>query len=260
MVGVAAEPVARVGAGHCGSGTGAVSACAYNAARFGDPFNFGYGTDWFSTPFVTGAAGLLIHPAKSIFLFAPVTVALLPALVRLAKKDATAFWLISGNLGVTFVLAATWESFAGGWCWGPRLLIIGVVPAFAAIAPWCEESKWRRNMVRALFSAGALISLPAILISTRAQQLDHPPPPVGPSVLRQYALIPATVAYTAYHRFENAEGMSRQYASLWQVGAARALGPRGLWAAALVTILLLAGVGLSARTLRRRLNGSGAIR
>ena len=235
---------------------GAVATCAYNAARFGAPFNFGYSAEMFSTPFLVGTGGLLFHPAKSIFLFAPIALALVPALVRLARKDSAAFWLISWNLGVAFSMAATWESFAGGWCWGPRLLIIGVAPAFAAVAPWCEESKWRRNVVRVLFTAGALVSLPATVVPTRAQQLDQPPPPVGPSVVRQYELIPFTFAFTAHHLLHDAGG-SRQYASLWQVRAARALGPRGLWAGAFITVLLLAGVGLSARTLRRKLTASG---
>ncbi len=236
-----------------GLAAGAAGACAYNMARFGSPFTFGYSDVGFSTGFVTGASGLLFHPAKSVFLFAPVTAALFPALVRLAKKDSTAFWLISWNLGVAFLMAATWASFAGGWCWGPRLLIIGVAPAFPVVAPWCEGSKLRRDVLRVLFIAGALVSLPAMVISTRVQQLDQPPPAVGPSVLRQYGLIPETVAYTAHHLFEYSKGMNRQYVNLWQVGAARVLGPRGLWASALLTIVLLAGGVVSARSLRMRL-------
>src|SRR5438034_741562 len=87
---------------------GAVATCAYNAARFGAPFNFGYSAEMFSTPFLVGTGGLLFHPAKSIFLFAPIALALVPALVRLARKDSAAFWLISWNLSVAFSMAATW--------------------------------------------------------------------------------------------------------------------------------------------------------
>ena len=224
---------------------------AYNLVRFGSPFEFGYGGEHFSTPFLSGATTLLFDVDKSVFLFAPIVILLPPAFLQLYTRSREAFWLLCGNLAVTFVIAAAWVSPQGGWTWGPRLLIIGVVPAIAAIAPWCEGSVLRKRLVAGLFVLGSLASAPAMIVSTMAQQLDQPTS--GPGIVRQYELIRPTTAYTLNHLYEYKPGMNREYLNLWQVNAVRLLGRPGVALAALLSGALLLGAGASANALRRRL-------
>lgn len=233
---------------------------AYNASRFGSAFDFGYGGESFSTSLVEGSAGLLFHPSKSLFLFAPASVLLPPALARLRKTHLSAAWLMAGNFVITFLLAASWHSWAGGWAWGPRLLIPGFAPAMTALAPWCSWSHTARRVVLASFLLGAFVSVPATLVSTRAQQLDHPLPDVGPSVIRQYELIAPTGKYSWAHRYEYSAGMNRSYLTLWEIGALRVLGPSGLVPVVIAAAILLFGTLLSWSSVRGTLRKCEGIR
>lgn len=144
-------------------------------------------------------------------------------------------------------MTATWWSWAGGWSWGPRLLIPGLVPAIAALAPWLEQHRTRLRAGVALLVLGAVVSAPAMLVSTRAQQLDVAPPANGPGVLRQYALVPSTARHTASELRARPDGDHRPRLSLWQVNVLGELGPAG-WAIVLPgTIGLGAGAAIAGR-------------
>jgi hypothetical protein len=129
-------------------------------------------------PFLSGARMLLLEPSKSVILFAPVTVLLPFALVRLWHRDRQAAVLISSTAAITFVVAALWHNPNGGWCWGPRLLIPAIPSSLAAIGPWMD-TPFRRMLAVGLFAVGFAISAPAVAISTQIQQLDVPPPAGG---------------------------------------------------------------------------------
>lgn len=231
-------------------------ALAYNAARFADLLEFGYGSEpGFTTPVWRGAWGLLFDPRESVLLFAPLVVLVVPALMRLRDRDALA--LIGGNLVITLVMSAAWWSWAGGWSWGPRLLIPGITPALAAIAPWAQDRRPRLLATGALLALGLAVSAPALLVSTRAQQLEASPTTVGPSVARQYELLPTVARHTVSNIDERAEGDHRRFLSLWQVGTAAELGAKGAALAAAGSMGLLAITGWSGTRLRRALRGAG---
>lgn len=235
---------------------GIAVALAYNVIRFGSLTDFGYGhpPDGFTARLDRGTAGLLFNPAKSIFLFAPIILMTLPAIARLWRQHREAGILLVANVAIAFLLAASWSSWAGGWSWGPRLLIPGIAPMIAAIAPWLEHGARRRNIAIGLFVAGFVFSAPAMLVSTRAQQLDaHPAPATGPTITRQYALVGPTLTYTRAHIYARGNGDSRKYLSLWQVGAAGELGRTGLLASLGLTFVLLLGAVSAGKTLRRRI-------
>jgi hypothetical protein len=230
----------------------------YNLVRFGSVTNFGYSDpllkQGFTTPFYQGAAGLLLHPQKSILLFAPIAVLIIPALRWLWASQRTGFWLIAGNLAITFTLTATWWDWGGGWLWGPRLLIPGVIPAIAAIAPWVEtRSAVMRRTVVILFVVGAFVSLPAVLLGGGAQLADSSPPERGPSVIRQFELLPDAVSFTAQHLFERDVRDTSLYLTLWQFALARRAGPPGLLVALGVSLVLFIGVVIFGIRLRRNL-------
>lgn len=230
---------------------GVVVTLAYNLLRFGSPFEFGYEDVGFTTPFFQGATGLLFNPLKSIFIFAPVVMLLPFALTHLWRTNRDAFTLITGNLFITFAITATWFAWHGGWGWGPRLLIPALIPALAAIGPWVSTTR-RRNAVAGLFAIGLLVSVPALIVPTQAQQLEVPPVPPSthvldtqplssPSVHRQFALLPSTVRYSIENRYGGPDdGFNYlRYLSLWQFGAARVLGPSALAAAVAASALLV---------------------
>jgi hypothetical protein len=229
-------------------GASLVVTVAYNLARFGNPLHFGYQDQGFTTPFLEGTGGLLLDPAKSVLLFAPIVLLVPLALARLWRVDRDAFTLIAGNLAVTFVISATWMFWMGGWAWGPRLLIPGLVPAFAAVGPWLS-SGLRRRLAAALLVLGFLVSVPAVVVSTQAQQLDTPPPKIGPGIVRQVELLGPIARHTVQDLYEpDSDGRNYlRYLSIWQVGAARVFGRVGLLLAVIGTLGLLAAVLWSGR-------------
>ncbi|MPZ74263.1 MAG: hypothetical protein GEU74_13720 [Nitriliruptorales bacterium] len=236
---------------------GAVVTLGYNLIRFGDPLTFGYEDVGFTTPLLNGVGGLLFNPWKSVLLFAPLVVLLPLALRYLWRHDRAAFVLLTANLGITFLVTAAWFAWHGGWSWGPRLLLPGLVPAFAAIAPWLVTT-WRVRTAALLAVAGFAVSFPALIVPTQAQQLETPPVPpeahfldtqplASPSVPRQWELIAPTTRYSLEHRYEGVDDGRNylRYLSLWQLGVSRVYGSRGLAAALLVTALLAIIAGWS---------------
>ncbi len=214
---------------------------AYNLARFGDPLRFGYQDQGFTTSLLRGTAGLLLDPTKSVLLFAPIVLLVPFALVRLWRSDKDAFTLVAANLVSTFLISATWFSWMGGWAWGPRLLIPGLVPAFATVGPWLSNG-FRRGLLAALLAVGFVVSAPALVISTQAQQLDTPPPKIGPEVLRQAELLGPITRHSVEDLYEpDRDGRNYlRYLSVWQVGAARVFKRPGLVLAIIGTLGLLA--------------------
>jgi hypothetical protein len=247
---------------------GILLALGYNLVRFGDPLSFGYQDVGFTTPFLVGARGLLFEPTKSVLLFAPVIVLVPVALWHLWRHDRSAFLLITANLAITFVLTATWFAWHGGWSWGPRLLLPGLIPCFAAIGPWLSTPR-RMKLTLALLTVGALVSLPAFIVSPEAIGAHGPPPwthfldtqPLAsPSVLDQFRRVPSAVRYSIHHPYEDRQdGLNRlRTLSLWQLGAMRAFGRAGLYASVAGTVLLLGVCLFAAGRLRRAVSAAPA--
>jgi hypothetical protein len=217
-----------------------------NVARFGSPLDFGYGGEGFTNNLFSGLTNLLLEPTKSILLFAPVVILLPPALVLLWRRKRDASILLTANLLVVTLMTATWYSWQGGWSWGPRLLLPGLLPALAAVAVWIDARRVNALMAVATLALGFAVSASTLIVSTQAQELDKPTPAVGPGVLRQIELIEPTASYTRDHaltagHWNSHAGESRRFVNTWQVGAAREMGRAGL-AAALVLSLVLGGV------------------
>jgi hypothetical protein len=218
---------------------GAVVDAVYDQYRFGSVLKSGYGSEGFTTPFIHGAAGFLFSPEKSVLLFAPIVILVVLGSIRLwAARMRYVVVLTLTNLLVFFVLSATWHSWQGGWSWGPRLLLPGVIPAMLLLSPLTRKE---RRVAIGLLAVGFVMSASTILVSTRAQQLDHPLPSVGPSALRQYQLVPAVTRYTVDHLQTATPGDSRRYLSLWQLNL-RQFGTKGLLAGIAGSLILLAAL------------------
>ncbi len=221
---------------------------AYNVARFGHPLEFGYADEGFTMPFLGGAHMLLLEPSKSLMLFAPVTVLFPWAFMRLWHINRQAVFLVASTFAITFAVAALWHNPNGGWCWGPRLLLPGLIPAVAALGPWLDRPL-NRQLAVGLLLLGFLVSAPAVVVSTQVQQMDVPPPAGGvwppdlglPRIGRQAELVPVTAAYTLTHLFDRKDDGRNylRYLTFWQLGLARVLGPRGLAIAFAASLVLL---------------------
>ncbi len=222
----------------------AVLTIAYNLARFGDPLEFGYkppADPGFTTPLFEGAAGLLFSPEKSLLLFAPAIVLVPAALVALARGRRAFAALIAGLFATSFVLAATWHSWMGGWSWGPRLLIPGVAVLLVALAPWIGDHVARMRVAAALFALGFLLSLPAVVAPAGAQLLDRDPSADGPQIVRQVRELPQLTRNSVHAAGDPSarDDDYRRHLALWQAGAVRQLGSIGIPLGILGTIGLL---------------------
>jgi hypothetical protein len=144
---------------------------AYNFARFGSPWESGYGAQAsaaaFSTPVWVGAYGLLFSSGKGLLWFAPAVWFVVQGLVQMRRPRAhgagvparraiaahagTAVALVSA---VAIALFAGFEHWAGDGSFGPRYLVpilplLFLAVAFALTAP--PAGRRRRAILIALF-------------------------------------------------------------------------------------------------------------
>jgi hypothetical protein len=234
---------------------------AYNVVRFGDPLEFGYKPPvdpGFTTPLLEGARGLLLSPEKSLVLFAPALVLVPFALAALWRVQRATANLLVALFAATFVLAATWHSWMGGWSWGPRLVIPGVAVLLVALGPWIGEHATRMRIAAALFALGFFISLPGVLAPAGAQLLHPDPHADGPQIVRQVRELPQ-LTRNSLHAADDPQarrGDYRRYLAPWQAAIVRQIGSIGFPLALLGTIALLGALWLVARPLPAQLRGS----
>jgi len=220
----------------------AIVTVAYNVYRFRDPLEFGYRPPvdpGFETPLLEGTAGLLFGPEKSLVLFAPVLVLAPLAFVALWRRARLTAALLLGLFVVTFVLAATWHSWQGGWSWGPRLVIPGVALVLVALGPWIGASAARMRLAAALFALGFVISFSAVLAPPGMQLIDREPGTVGPQVERQYRELPRLTENSIKTVSDRAarDGDYRRFLSLWQANLVRQVGGGAAVPALILTLL-----------------------
>jgi hypothetical protein len=236
----------------------AVVTVVYNVYRFHDALQFGYRPPvdpGFTTPLLHGTRGLLLNPEKSIVLFAPAIVLVPCALVALWRRERATAGMLLALFAVTFVLAATWHSWQGGWSWGPRLVIPGVALVLAALGPWIGTSRIRLRAAAALFAIGFAVSFSAVLAPPGAQLIGQARGTVGPQIVRQYRELPQL----ADNSIDAADGRSgrgadyRRYLSTWQVNLVRQVGHGGELPALIVSLLMLAVLSRVTSTLVREL-------
>jgi hypothetical protein len=130
--------------------------CWYNYARYGDPLQFGYTGETFTTPLRVGLFGLLLSPGRGILFYSLPTALALVCCGVLALRRATPQPLrILGAWGlglflVYLVLYARWGSFEGGWCWGPRFLIPFLPLLHVGLLPFMRTPSVRRLLLGGL--------------------------------------------------------------------------------------------------------------
>jgi hypothetical protein len=231
---------------------------AYNLYRFHDALQFGYeppADPGFTTPLLEGARGLLFSPEKSVVLFAPAIVLVPFALVALWRRERGLVAFLLALFAATFVLAATWWSWQGGWSWGPRLLIPGVAVVLVALGPWIGTSRSRLRLAAALFGLGFVLSFAAVLAPAGTQLRQRAPGTDGPQLVRQYRVLPQLTrrSIDAADDPSARDGDYRRYLALWQANLVRQVGAAGALPALLGTLVLLAALLRVAAPLKRQL-------
>ena len=236
----------------------AIVTVAYNVHRFHDPLEFGYRPPvdpGFTTPLLEGAGGLLFDAEKSLVLFAPALVLAPLAFVALWRRARPTAALLLALFAVTFVLAATWHSWQGGWSWGPRLVIPGVALVLVALAPWIGTSRRRMALAGALFAIGFVVSISAVLAPPGMQLIDREPGTVGPQIVRQYRELPRLTGNSIDAADDRAarDGDYRRYLSLWQANLVRQVGGGAALPALVITLTMVAALLFVARGLLAQL-------
>ena len=148
-VGEAAPPV-------LGSAIGLAIYGAYNYARFGDPLAFGQIWAFSLGNLPTGALGLLFSPGFGLLWFCPWMAVAIVGARRAARQRPLETAAVLGLLLAFIGLYACWRIWAGGWSWGPRLLLPAMPGAMALTAT--VAGRWRALLV----GSGAALLLLAL--------------------------------------------------------------------------------------------------
>lgn len=108
-------------------GAGVILFLGYNYVRFGEWLNFGYPGEGFTTNLMVGLYGLIFSPGKGLIIFAPITVFCVAYFVfknhEMNPLHRYLFATSVISLACYLIVYARWESWHGGWCWGPRFLL-----------------------------------------------------------------------------------------------------------------------------------------
>ena len=148
-----------------GLAIGVVLVFAANVWRYGNPLDTGRDVTSGASPVfgnpVMGLVGLLISPAKSIFLYSPTIVIALVGVRRLIERDPDAFSPIPACLALHLLLISCFRFWAGEWAWGPRYLV-ATVPLACIGLPFAWPSGQRRRLKFGICFAGLVVQLLAI--------------------------------------------------------------------------------------------------
>jgi hypothetical protein len=134
----------------------------YNDVRFGNPLDTGYlRDDTLGTGSITaGLAGLLVSPGRSVFLYSPVVIGGVIALVVLARHDRPTALLLLGQFVVMLCFYASLVNWDAERSYGPRYLL-PVIPLL--ILPIASAIRRSRTLV-ALVLLSIVWQLPGVLV------------------------------------------------------------------------------------------------
>jgi hypothetical protein len=134
---------------------------AYNTIRFGSPLETGYAetAQALTVPIPVGLYGLLLSPGKSVFLYAPITLAGVLGWFTLRRSHAAVAWTLATMACAYLLFYARYDWWYGGGPWAPRFLTV-ILP-FAALPIAALVS---RPLPRLALAALAVLALASIVI------------------------------------------------------------------------------------------------
>jgi len=150
----------------------------YNWIRFEDPLETGYGRFYaelgglWATPLLTGLRGHLLSPGKSMFLYSPVLLLVLPALAsrtartRLAPLGPALAVAVTAHL----VIYSTTTYWAGAFGWAVRfhvsMMPLMMLPVAAWLAGRVRWPSWGRALVVAVVAVSVGVQLLGLSLNT----------------------------------------------------------------------------------------------
>lgn len=117
---------------------------AYNWARFGSPFNFGYPEGNLSVPFFTGLHAMFLSPGRSLFVYSPILLLAIPgAWIFLRRERLLMILCVLVVVGYAAIVAS-WGPLGWGLSWGMRLMT-PTVPVFGFLAAATIDRAFRNR-------------------------------------------------------------------------------------------------------------------
>jgi hypothetical protein len=144
----------------------------YNEARFGNPLDTGYLRDETIArgSFWVGVAGLLVSPGRSVFVYSPVMLAGLAALVALRRRDPSTMLLLAGEFLVALCFYSSFAHWDADRSYGPRYLLPVIPLLVLPLVGWFAESgsitsrALRARLLTALVVLSVLVQVPGVLV------------------------------------------------------------------------------------------------
>jgi hypothetical protein len=144
----------------------------YNEARFGNPLDAGYLRDQTVAfgSFWVGIGGLLVSPGRSVFVYSPVMLAGLAALVALGRRDPKTTLLFAGEFLIVLCFYSTLTHWDADRSYGPRYLLPVIPLLVLPLAGWFAESgsitsrALQARLLTALVVLSVLVQIPGVLV------------------------------------------------------------------------------------------------
>jgi len=175
---------------------------AYNWMRFDDPFDTGYARYYesigglFSNNPLEGLVGHLVSPGKSIFLYVPWLILIVPALLsgRVRRRISLFLWGLLVAVGLHLLIYSTYTYWSGAWGWFVRFHVSPLPILLVPIAVWLDGlrlTRGRRVRLGVLAGVSVLIQLAGNAFNGGLEHRQHPEHHVG-----YKGLIPDEAAWT----------------------------------------------------------------
>jgi hypothetical protein len=175
---------------------GAVIWVGYNYIRFGSPLDAGYLRDqvpaW-GASVLAGVAGLLFSPAASIFLYSPIAVLGVWALVRVGGGRAGFARFLLVEVALFTVFYAQLGNWIGGRSYGPRYLVPFLPLICLPLAGWWLGLRgWKRRLTVLIAACSLVAQIPGVLVDFATVRVAHAqrvgaPGQLGSAWLWEYA-------------------------------------------------------------------------
>jgi hypothetical protein len=112
-----------------------------------------------------GLWGLLFSPGGSVFLYSPVLIPAVVALVRLRGRSPRLVWQLAALAGMFTLFYAQMASWAGGRSYGPRYLVPFLPVLCVPLAAWMADLTPRpRRWVMVCCAVSVLVQVPGVLV------------------------------------------------------------------------------------------------
>lgn len=147
----------------------------YNLLRFGSPLDNGsrFLLQDFNLPVYKGLIGLLVSPARGLFLYSPVLLLALPGYWMGFQARKLEFFLNTAVVGFYLVFYAAFKGWHGSWAWGPRYLVSLLPLMTVPVAAVWEAARATRRIV------GCVLIALLVVASLLAQVLGSVGDPIA---------------------------------------------------------------------------------